>query len=163
MASENSFDIVCKVDLQEVDNALQQALKEIVNRFDFRGSNTQLRREDHEITLESADNFKAKSALEVFRQRLTRRGISVKALEVSEPEPSAGGRARIRIKLQNGIPQEKSKEMVRLIKNTKMKIQASIQGDQLRVKGKNKDDLQAVIQLLKESVLDIDMQFINYR
>ncbi|MCZ6778889.1 MAG: YajQ family cyclic di-GMP-binding protein [Acidobacteriota bacterium] len=163
MTSESSFDIVCKVPLQEVDNAIQQALKEIVNRFDFRGSKTELRREEHEITLESADNFKAKSALAVFHQRLTRRGISVKALQVSEPEPAAGARARIRIKLQNGIPQEKSKEMVRLIKDTKMKVQVSIQGDQVRVKGKNKDDLQAVIQLLEESKLDIDMQFVNYR
>ncbi|MEE9219013.1 MAG: YajQ family cyclic di-GMP-binding protein [Acidobacteriota bacterium] len=163
MASESSFDIVCKLLLQEVDNAIQQTLKEVGTRFDFRGTNTRLSRDGYDLNLESADHFKVKSALEVFRQRLTRRGVSIKALQVKEPEPAAGSRSRIHMKLQEGIPQEKSKEIVRLIKDTKLKVQASIQGDQLRVKGKNKDDLQSVIQMLREIDLDIDMQFVNYR
>lgn len=163
MASESSFDIVCKVDLQEVDNALQQALKEISTRFDFRGSNTTITREGSEITLQSADAYKAKSALEVFYQRLAKRGVPVRALQTREPEPAAGGSVRIRISVQQGIPQEKAKEIVRLIKDSGVKVQASIQGDQLRVKGKNKDDLQQVIQSLRNGNLGIEMQFVNYR
>jgi len=163
MASEISFDIVCEVDLQEVDNAIQQAMKEISTRFDFRGSGTEAKREAHEITLLSADAYKAKSALEVLRQRLAKRGVSGLALKVDEPEPAAGGTVRIKIAIQQGIPQEKAKEIVRIIKDSGLKVQASIQGEQLRVKGKSKDELQQVIQTVRGASLDIDMQFVNYR
>lgn len=163
MASESSFDIVCKVDLQEVDNAVQQTLKEIGTRFDFRGSNTTLVREANDLTLQSADGYKARSALEVFYQRLAKRGVPARALKAGDPQPAAGGSVRISIAIQQGIPQEKAKEIVRLIKDTGIKVQASIQGDQLRVKGKNKDDLQAVIQAVRGANLEIETQFINYR
>jgi hypothetical protein len=163
MASESSFDIVCQVNLQEVDNALQQAVKEISTRFDFRGSNTELKREAHEITLQSADAYKAKSAMEVLRQRLAKRGISGLALKISEPEPAAGGSVRMKIAIQQGIPQEKAKEIARIVKDSGLKVQASIQGDQVRVKGKNRDDLQQVIQAVRGANLEIDMQFVNYR
>jgi len=163
MASESSFDIVCKVDLQEVDNAIQQTMKEISTRFDFRGSNTRLTREAFELILQSADAYKAKSALEVFHQRLAKRSVSVRALKTTDPEPAAGGTVRIKMTIQEGIPQEKAKEIVRLIKDSGVKVQASIQGDQLRVKGKNKDELQQVIQSLRAENLDIEMQFVNYR
>ncbi len=163
MASESSFDIVCKVDLQEVDNAIQQTLKEIGTRFDFRGSNTTLTRETAEIMLQSADAYKARSALEVLFQRLAKRGVPARALKTGDPEPAAGGSTRLRVAIQQGIPQEKAKEIVRLIKDSGVKVQASIQGDQLRVKGKNKDDLQRTIHVLRESKLDIEMQFVNYR
>ena len=163
MASECSFDIASKVDLQEVDNAIQQTLKEIGTRFDFRGSNTTLVREANDLTLQSADGYKARSATEVFLQRLAKRGVSARALQVGDPQPAAGGSVRLKIAIQQGIPQEKAKEMVRIIKDSGLKVQASIQGDQLRVKGKNKDDLQAVIQAVRGANLEIETQFINYR
>ena len=163
MADEHSFDVVSEVDLQEVKNALQQAMKEIQTRFDLKGSHTEIHLGEGALELSSIDEFKLKSALEVLKSKLVKRQVSLKALRPGNVESALGGTARQRIELQNGIPIEKGREIVKLIKNTKLKVQASIQGDQLRVTGKNKDDLQKIIQLLRDTDLDIHMEFTNYR
>jgi hypothetical protein len=163
VADEHSFDVVSEVDLQEVKNALQQAMKEIQTRFDLKGSHTEIQLSEGALELSSIDEFKLKSALEVLKSKLVKRQVSLKALRPGNVESALGGTARQRIELQNGIPIEKGREIVKLIKNTKLKVQASIQGDQLRVTGKNKDDLQKIIQLLRDTDLDIHMEFTNYR
>ena len=163
MADEHSFDVVSEVDLQEVKNALQQAMKEIQTRFDLKGSHTEIQLSEGALELSSIDEFKLKSALDVLKSKLVKRQVSLKALRPGNVESALGGTARQRIELQNGIPIEKGREIVKLIKNTKLKVQASIQGDQLRVTGKNKDDLQKIIQLLRDTDLDIHMEFTNYR
>jgi uncharacterized protein YajQ (UPF0234 family) len=163
MAQENSFDIVCKIDLQEVDNAIQQVMKEIRTRYDFKGSKSDVRRESHEILLLADDEYKRKSIVEMLSQRLAARKVSLKGLTFSKPEEAAGGALRQKITLQQGIPTEQAKEIVKIIKNTGRKVQAAIQGDLVRVRGKNKDDLQGIMQALRGSALAIDMQFENYR
>jgi uncharacterized protein YajQ (UPF0234 family) len=163
MASGHSFDVVSEVDLQEVKNAVQQALKEIQTRFDFKGSKTEIRLNEGALELSSADEYKLKSALDVLQGRLVKRKVSLKALQPGSVESAIGGTVRQRIELQNGIPIEKAREIVKLVKNTKLKVQTAIQGDQLRVSGKNKDDLQQVMQLLRDTDLDIHMEFTNYR
>jgi cyclic-di-GMP-binding protein len=163
MASEHSFDVVSEVDLQEVKNALQQALKEIQTRFDLKGSNTEIRLNERALELSSSDEYKLKSAVDVLKGRLVKRNVSLKALQPGSVESALGGSVRQRIELQNGIPIEKAREIVKLVKNTKLKVQTSIQGEQLRVSGKSKDDLQKVMQLLRETDLDIHMEFTNYR
>ena len=163
MASGHSFDVVSEVDLQEVKNAVQQALKEIQTRFDFKGSKTEIRLNEGALELSSADEYKLKSALDVLQGRLVKRKVSLKALQPGSVEAAIGGTVRQRIELQNGIPIEKAREIVKLVKNTKLKVQTAIQGDQLRVSGKDKDDLQQIIQLLRDTDLDIHMEFTNYR
>jgi len=163
MASEHSFDVVSEVDLQEVKNAVQQAVKEIQTRFDFKGSNTEIRLEEEALELTSADEFKLKSAVDVLQGKLVKRNVSLKALQPGNIEAALGGTVRQRIELQKGIPIEKAREIVKLVKNTKLKVQASIQGEQLRVSGKNKDDLQKIIQLLRDTDLNIHLEFTNYR
>ena len=165
MADEHSFDIVSRVDLQEVLNAVQQAMKEIGQRFDFKGSksNIELNKDKHEITILSDDEVKLKSVVDILETKMVKRGVSLKALAYGKPEPAAGNTVRQLVTLQQGIAVEKSKEIVKLIKDTKMKVQAEIQKDQLRVRGKKIDDLQAVMNLLKEKDLGIHMEFINYR
>jgi uncharacterized protein YajQ (UPF0234 family) len=163
MAAEHSFDIVSKVDLQEVKNAIQQAMKEIINRFDLKGSKTEIELVDGAIEASSSDDFKLRAGLDVLQTKLVRRGIDLRALQPGKVEEALGGTVRQKIELQVGIPIEKSREIVKMIKGTKRKVQASIQSDQVRVTGKKKDDLQAIINLLKESSLDIHMQFVNYR
>jgi uncharacterized protein YajQ (UPF0234 family) len=163
MAQENSFDIVCKIDLQEVDNAIQQVMKEIHTRYDLKGSKSRVDREEHEIHLLADDEFKLKSVVEMLSQRLAARKVSLKGLNFSKPEEAAGGAVRQKIVLQQGIPVEQAREIVKIVKGTGRKVQASIQGDLVRVRGKNKDDLQAIMQALRGSSLSIDMQFENYR
>ncbi len=165
MAAESSFDIVCKVDMQEVDNAVNQALKEIGQRFDFKGSKSEivLDKLKGTLTLSSEDDFRLKSLNDILQSKVIKRGISLKALSYGKVESAAGGSVRQVITMQQGIPQEKAKEIVKLIKNTKLKVNASIQQDQVRVTGKSRDDLQAVIAMLKGEDLGIDMQFVNYR
>lgn len=165
MADEHSFDIVCKIDLQEVLNAVQQAMKEISQRFDFRGSKSaiDLLKDKQEITVVSDDEQKLKSVLDILQTKLVKRGISLKALQYGKVEPAAGGTVRQVIMLQQGISTEKAKEIVKIIKDTKMKAQAEIQKDQVRVRAKKIDDLQSVIKLLKEKDLQIHIDFINYR
>lgn len=161
--ADSSFDIVSSVDLQEVKNAIAQAMKEIVTRFDLKGSGSEIALEGEEIRVSSADEFKLKAVRDVLETRLVKRNVPLKALTYGTIEKALGGTARQKVSLQKGIPTEKSREIVKLIKGTKLKVQAAIQGDQLRVSGKNKDDLQAVMRMLRETDLGIDMQFTNYR
>lgn len=163
MASECSFDIVSQIDLQEVDNAIQQALKEIRQRYDFRGSIADIRREKEILHLTADDDYKLRAVTEILTQKLSGRGVPLKGLTFKTPERAAGDSLRQEVALQQGIPQESAKEIVKILKGTKLKVQASIQGDQVRVRGKDKDDLQTAIRVLRDSVLSIAMQFTNYR
>jgi uncharacterized protein YajQ (UPF0234 family) len=165
MADEHSFDIASKVDLQEVLNAVQQSTKEISQRFDFKGSKSsiELNKDKHEITLVSDDELKLKTVVDILQTKLVKRGISLKALQYGKIEQAAGNTVRQVVTLQQGIPVEKSKEIVKIIKDTKMKVQAEIQKDQVRVKAKKIDDLQALIQLLRQKDLGIHIDFLNFR
>ena len=160
---ENTFDIVSKIDLQEVSNAVQQALKEIHTRYDLKGSNSNITVEKDAIVLASQDDYKLKAVNDVLQQKLVRRGVPLKGLSYGAIETAAGSTVRQRISMQQGIPIEKAREIVKTIKNSKSKVQASIQGDLVRVSGKDRDTLQSVIALLKQSDFGIDMQFTNYR
>ena len=162
MSKECSFDIASKVDLQEVDNAVQTT-REIAQRFDFKGSPVSVAREEHVLLLSAEDEFKLRQVVDILETKLVKRQVPLKALSRGAVEPAAGGRVRQRIELQKGIPVEKARELVKLIKGTKRKVQAQIQEDQVRVFGRDKDELQAVIQLLREQDLGIHTQFINYR
>jgi uncharacterized protein YajQ (UPF0234 family) len=162
---DNSFDIVSKVEMPEVINAIQQADKELLTRFDLKNSKSSLalNEKDHKITLASVDEFKLKAVTDILQQKLVKRGISLKALTYGPIQPAAGGTVRQEITLAQGIAIEKAKEIVKIIKDSKKKVQASIQGDLVRVSGKDRDSLQEIIQLLNGFDLGIDMQFINYR
>src|SRR6266446_2968441 len=151
-ASENSFDVACKLDMQEVANAINQAKRK-----------NEIAQEKMDIVLLSPDDMKLKAVLDIVQSKLHRRGVDLKALTIGDPESAAGGTLRQRISLQDGVPQEKAKEIVRLIKDSKIRVQASIQEKQVRVAGKNRDDLQAVIALVKAKDLGIALQFTNYR
>jgi uncharacterized protein YajQ (UPF0234 family) len=161
--ADSSFDIVSSVNLQEVKNAIAQAMKEIQTRFDLKGSGSSVELQGEEIALASADEFKLKAVRDVLEERLVKRGVPLKALSYGSVDQALGATVRQRITLQKGIPTDKAREIVKLIKGSKLKVQAAIQGDQLRVSGKNRDDLQGVIRLLKGTDLGIDMQFTNYR
>ena len=163
MAAENSFDVVSEVDLQEVRNAFNQADKEIANRYDLKKAAADLRLEKDEITIEAADEFSLDQALEVLKTKLVKRSVNLKSLRYGKVEPASGGRARQKITLQQGIPQETAKKLVAEIKAKKLKVQAAIQGDTVRVSGKNRDDLQEVIAVLKALDLDVPLTFTNYR
>jgi cyclic-di-GMP-binding protein len=165
MAQDNSFDIVSKVDIQEVRNAIDQALKEIKQRFDLKDSKSEIEllQGDKEIQLASAGEYKLDAVKEILGQKLVKRGVSLKNLEYGKLEQAAGQSVRQKITLQQGIPGEKAKEIVRLVKDSKKKVQASIQGDTVRISGKDRDDLQATIALLKGKDLGVDLQFTNYR
>jgi cyclic-di-GMP-binding protein len=161
---ENTFDIVSKIDLQEVSNAIQQALKEIHTRFDLKDSKSAIELDGKDaIVLHSIDEFKLKAVNDVFQQKLVKRGVPLKGLTYGPVESAAGSTAKQRITMQQGIPIEKAREMVKLIKNTKKKVNASIQGDLVRVSGKDRDTLQDIIALLRQQDFGIDMQFTNYR
>ena len=161
---ENSFDIVSKIDLQEVSNAMQQAMKEIHTRFDLKDSKSNIELEGKEaIVLSSIDEFKLKSINDVFQQKLVKRGVPLKGLTYGKIEPAAGSTVRQRISMQQGIPIEKAREIVKKIKDSKKRVQASIQGDLVRVSGKDRDSLQEIIALLRNKDFGIDMQFTNYR
>ena len=163
MAAENSFDIACKLDMQEVANAVNQAKREIETRYDLKGSKNDIVEEKMDLVLTSADDMKLKAVLDILQSKLHRRGIDLKALTINDPEPAGGGIVKQKITLQDGVPMEKAKEIVRLVKDSKLKVQASIQEKQLRVVGKSRDDLQSVIALLKGKDLGIALQFTNYR
>jgi len=161
---ENTFDVVSKIDLQEVSNAIQQTLKEVHTRFDLKDSKSTIEIEGKDaIVLHSIDEFKLKSVNDVFQQKLVKRGVPLKGLTYGQVETAAGGTAKQRITLQQGIPIEKAREIVKLIKDTKKKVNASIQGDLVRVSGKDRDTLQEIIALLRQRDFGIDMQFTNYR
>lgn len=165
MADEHSFDIVSKVDLQEVSNAVQQAVKEMSQRFDFRGSKSsiELDKAKNEILLTSDDEYKLKSVTDMLQSKLIKRKVPLKALGYGKIEPAASSTVRQTVTLQQGIPTEKAKEIVKIIKDTKLKVQPEIQKDQLRVRAKKIDDLQAVVKILKEKDLEIHIDFVNYR
>ncbi|MBI4256286.1 MAG: YajQ family cyclic di-GMP-binding protein [Candidatus Rokubacteria bacterium] len=163
MAAENSFDVACKIDMQEVTNALDQARREIETRYDLKGSKNEVTLEKTDITILAPDDMKLKAVVDILQSRLHKRGVPLKALTYGAVEQAAGGALRQKIALQQGIPIEKAKEIVRLIKDTKIRVQAAIQEDHVRVSGKNRDDLQKIIALLKEKDLGIALQFTNYR
>ena len=163
MAAENSFDIACKIDMQEVTNALDQARREIGTRYDLKGSKNEVTLEKNEIIVLAADDMKLKAVVDILQSRLHKRGVPLKALTYGKVEEASGGALRQRISLQQGIPIEKAREIVRLIKDTKLKVQAAIQEDHVRVSGKSRDDLQKIIALLREQDLGIAVQFTNYR
>jgi uncharacterized protein YajQ (UPF0234 family) len=163
MAAENSFDIVCKIDMQEVTNALDQARREIETRYDLKGTRNEIALDKTDIVVSAADDMKLKAVVDILQGRLHRRGVPLKALTYGKVEEAAGGLKRQRIGLQQGIPIDKAREIVRLIKEAKLKVQAAIQEDQVRVSGKSRDDLQRVIAMLKERDLGIALQFANYR
>ena len=162
--ADNSFDIVSKVDLQEVSNAIQQALKEIHTRYDLKDSKSSIELDGKEaLVLASADEFKLKAVNDVLQGKLVKRNVPLKALTYGAIEDAAGSTVRQRITMQQGIPIEKAREIVKLIKNSKKKVQAAIQGDLVRVSGKDRDTLQEIMALLRQNDFGIDMQFTNYR
>ena len=166
--ADPSFDIVSNVDLQEVKNAIAQAMKEIQTRYDLKGSSSDIQLQGtaekaSELVVTSADEFKLKAVRDVLEARLVKRNVPLKALTWNEIDKALGGTVRQTVSLQSGIPTEKAREIVKVIKGTKLKVQAAIQGEQLRVSGKSKDDLQSIMRVLKETDLGIDMQFTNYR
>ena len=163
MAAENSFDIACKIDMQEVTNALDQARREISTRYDLKGSKCEVTLEKTDITVLAPDDMKVKALVDILQSRLHKRGVPLKALTYGKVEEASGGVLRQKIALQQGIPIEKAREIVRLIKDTKLKVQAAIQEDHVRVSGKNRDDLQTVIATLKALDLDVPLNFTNYR
>ena len=163
MASENSFDIVCKVDMQEVNNALDQTRREVETRYDLKGSKNEIKLEKQDIIMLSSDEMKLKAVVDILQSKLHKRGVPLKALTYGDVEDAAGGAKRQKITLQQGIPIDKAKEIVRLIKDSKVKVQASINEDKVRVAGKNRDDLQKIIALVREKDLGIAVSFDNYR
>jgi len=158
-----SFDVVSIVDPQEIDNAINQARKEIQQRYDFKNTKTAIELEENSIRVVSDDDYKVKAVVDILQSKLVRRGVSLKALVYGAIEPAAGGLSKQAITVQQGIETEKARRIVKLIKDSKLKVQSQIQGDQVRVTGKKRDDLQAAIQLLKAQDLDLPLQFINFR
>jgi cyclic-di-GMP-binding protein len=164
MAQDNSFDIVSKVDIQEVRNAIDQAMKEIRQRFDLKDSHSDIKLEGSDsLQLASANEYKLEAVKEILGQKLVKRGVSLKNLTYDKLEQASGQSVRQKINLQQGIPTEKAKEIVKLVKDSKKKAQASIQGDTVRVSSKDRDELQAIIALLRSRDLGLDLQFTNYR
>jgi hypothetical protein len=164
MASDNSFDVVSKVELQEVKNAIDQASKEVHARFDLKDSKSKIELEGTDtIQLASESEYTLKAVIEILSQKLVKRGVSLKALKYEKLEPAMGKSVRQKITLQQGIPSEKAKEIVKLIKDSKKKVQASIQGETVRISGKDRDTLQDAIALLRGHDFGIDLQFTNYR
>jgi uncharacterized protein YajQ (UPF0234 family) len=161
--AENSFDIVCKIDMQEVTNALDQTRRELETRYDLKGTKHEIKLDKSDIVVETADDMKLKAIVDIMQSKMHKRGVPLKALSFGDPQEAGGGRVRQKIALQQGIPIDKAKEIVRLIKDSKVRVQASIQEDQVRVAGKNRDDLQAIIALVKGKELGIALQFTNYR
>lgn len=163
MAKENSFDIVSKTDYAEVTNAINQTTKEVSQRFDFKGSKANVELKDKDLELTAEDETKLRNMNDILQGKFVKRGIALKALDYQKIEPAAGGTVRQAVKIQQGIPGDKAKEIVRFIKDSKLKVQASIQGDTVRVTGKDRDVLQDVIARLKATDFGIDMKFDNYR
>src|SRR5579875_694263 len=163
VAGDSSFDVVSRIDEQELENALNQARKEIASRFDFKNSKTSIEKSGKEIIVVSDDELKLKNVIDIIQSRAVKRGISIKAFEYGKVEPAAQGTVRRRIILRTGIPKEKSKPLIDAIKSSKLKVNAQYQDEQIRVWGKSKDDLQKVIALLRELDYELPLQFVNYR
>ena len=165
MAKNSSFDIVSQVDLQEVDNALNQAIKEIHQRYDLKESKTELElnKKDKLITMNTKDDYSRKQSIDILQTKLIKRGLSIKALKMGEPEPAASGRLRQKINLQSGISKENAKKITKMIKDLKLKVSAQIMDEKVRVQGAKKDNLQDVINAVKEADFDFPTQFVNYQ
>ncbi|MGI5840262.1 MAG: YajQ family cyclic di-GMP-binding protein [bacterium] len=163
MAKDNSFDIVSEVDMQEVDNAVNQTRKEMSQRYDFKGSKAVINRENESIKIIADDEYQLRSVVDILQTKAVRRGIALRAFQYGKPSEAAGGSVRQEITVQRGISKEKGKEVVAAIKLLKRKAQAQIMEDRVRVTGKNRDDLQAVIQSLREKDFGVELQFTNYR
>ncbi|WP_295991621.1 YajQ family cyclic di-GMP-binding protein [uncultured Veillonella sp.] len=163
MAKDCSFDVVSEVDMQEVDNAVNQAKKEIGTRYDFRGSKSEINLEGDTIKIIGDDEYKLNAIIDVLKGKMVKRNVAIKNLDYGKVEPAAGATVRQVITIKKGITKENAKEVVKAIKNMKLKVQASIQEDQVRVSGKDKDDLQAVIQMLKQLDVPVELQFVNFR
>lgn len=163
MAKENSFDIVSKTDYAEVTNAINQTAKEVSQRFDFKGSKAAVELADKDLILSAEDETRLRNMNDILQSKMIKRGISLKALDYQKIEPAAGGTVRQTVKIQQGIPTDKAKEIVKFIKDSKLKVQVSIQGETVRVSGKDRDTLQDVIAKLKAKDFGIDMKFDNYR
>ena len=163
MAQQNSFDIVSQINRAEIVNALDQTMKEVRQRFDFKGSAAEVRLEENELILTAEDETKLRNMNDILQQKLVRRGVPLKGLSYGKAEPAAGGTLRQRVAVQQGIPTDKAKEIVKFIKDSKAKVQAAIQGDVVRVSGRDRDTLQDIIAKLKERDFGINMQYTNYR
>ena len=163
MAKDCSFDVVSEVNMQEVDNAVNQAKKEIGTRYDFRGSKSEITLEGDTIKILSDDEYKLNAVIDVLKGKMVKRGVAIKNLDYGKVEPASGATVRQVITIKKGISKEIAKDVVKLIKGMKLKVNASIQEDQVRVAGKDKDDLQAVIQMLKQQDLPVELQFVNFR
>jgi uncharacterized protein YajQ (UPF0234 family) len=163
MSKEASFDIVSKVDMQEATNAIHQAQKELEQRFDLKGSGSEIAVEKESITLNAPDEMKLRNVLDILEAKLIKREISLKSLEYGKIESSLGGKVKQVVVLKQGIEKDNAKKIINLIKDTKLKVNAQIQDDQIRVVGKNRDDLQAIIAKLRGAELDLDLQFLNFR
>ncbi|GIP33140.1 YajQ family cyclic di-GMP-binding protein [Paenibacillus sp. J2TS4] len=163
MASEHSFDVTSKMDMQELNNAINQTERELANRFDFKGSKSSLELDKNQLIIISDDEFKLQAVIDILQSKMAKRGISLKNVEYGKVEPAAQSTVRQTLDLKQGIDQPMAKKINTLIKDSKLKVSSQIQGDQIRVSGKNKDDLQKVIQLLKQAELPLDLQFVNFR
>ncbi len=165
MAANHSFDIVSEIDLQEADNAVNQALKEIHQRYDLKDSNTsvELNKKDKLININTKDDYSLKASIDILQTKFIRRSISIKALKINESEPAAGGRIKCVINLQSGISKENAKKITTLIKDSKLKVNAQIQDEQVRVQGPKIDDLQSVIQMVKDADFDFPTQYVNMK
>ncbi|HPI37296.1 MAG TPA: YajQ family cyclic di-GMP-binding protein [Ignavibacteriaceae bacterium] len=165
MAQNHSFDIVSQVDLQEVDNAVNQAIKEIQQRYDLKDSNTtiELNKKDKLLSINTKDDYSLKASIDIIQSKFIRRSISIKALKYDEPQPAAGGRLKQTIQLQTGISKDNAKLIVKLIKDSRLKVNAQIQDEQVRVTGAKIDDLQAVQNMIKDADYDFPTQYVNYK
>lgn len=165
MAQAHTFDIVSDVDMQEVDNAVNQALKEITQRYDLKDSHTtiELNKKDKYLSINTKDDYSRKQSIDILQTKFIRRGLSIKAMKPEEPEPAANGRLRQKILLQSGISKDNAKLITKLIKDSKLKVTAQIQDEKIRVQGSKIDDLQSVIQLVKDADYDFPTQFVNYK
>lgn len=163
MSKENSFDIVSEVKMQEVKNAVDQAARELRTRFDFKGSRSEISFDGQQITIIGDDQFKLKNVIDILESKMVRRGINLKALRYRKVEPAARDTLRQKVDLIQGVDKEKAKIITKLLKDSKLKVQACIQGDQVRISGKNRDDLQKIIKIIKDYEFDIPLQFVNYR
>ena len=165
MAQNHSFDIVSEIDLQEADNAVNQALKEIHQRYDLKDSNTtiDLNKKEKQISINTKDDYSRKASIDILETKFIRRGISIKALKMKEPEPAAGGRLKQIVDLQSGISKDNAKKITKMVKDSKLKVNAQIQDEQVRVQAPKIDDLQAVIKMIKDADLDFPTQFVNMK
>ena len=165
MSQNHSFDIVSAIDLQEADNAVNQALKEIHQRYDLKDSNTsvELNKKDKNIIINSRDDYSLRSSIDILQSKFFKRGISVKALKLNDPEPAAGTRLKLKIDLQSGISKENAKKITTLVKDSKLKVTAQIQDEQVRIHGAKIDDLQTIIQLVKQAEFDFPTQYVNLK